>query len=729
MVAWNPDVPNPNDSTPKWGGNSQPITQWQGDQTMEKLFGGIGNSLEIATKGIDFAIKNDIDKKAYAAVDSERDAYTAALEGGYAATAPKSKDAESAQRTAQGMGNTESPPQDIDKKLGYVQSIYDGAQAGKVNDTYYKGRLVAAVKDLRAEYPGYREYIDKKVASITGFDPANQKINDLLTDINNIVGKKNSEDNRILHRLEAAAVDGDEQAAQLWNLRKDGKISDEYALAFLAKQNKGKYNLEVLKREKDTVETNDSLGRTSFSRWFDNLGAKVVENRMSAMDDGLFKGNPELMNAVRLHNENVQKMDSVQLNQVASLLNQRVKETEDHLFAQAKTKNPQGLSAYEVLGPEEVNKRIQAQLAPMRAQVDHVRKGDLSAATFQTREVQSRQDDALADLYRDPKMAGLALSTHALTKGVGSDNVALKFLEGSNFVKNKQTIDAYLNRVTTLMGQQGSQDNPAGLITLKSEVQKYKQSAEKIPVATTTQGLMQRVEQMMTAPEDAKIPDNTKLGILKSISVPEGRGLLNEFKNTESRQSVYDKLTSPAFAREAWRVTRNSPEGETLWRQYEDFAKQEWGVGLFSNYIKDLSGTTLPSGYRLGWDDKKKEFTLNDQSGRNILYDQTMPITAGGDKYRGYETGDRTLQNFAPSLRQINKGVFNIRNIAEASGKTGNEIDAYVMGFMTQAGWLPSSQNTDYLPAHMVKAIYNTGLADSILKKRQQQNQSTGYAE
>lgn len=729
MVAWNPDVPNPNDSTPKWGRDSQPITQWQGDQTMEKLFGGIGNALDIGVKGIDFAIKNDIDKKAYAGVDSERDAYTAALEGGYAAVGPKAKDGESAERLAKGYGNTESPPQDIDKRLGYLQSIQEGAAAGKVNDTYYKGRLVALVKDIRADYPGYREYIDKKVASITGFDPANQKINDLLTDINNLAGKKEgAEANRILHRLEQAAVDGDELAAQMWNKRKSGQLDDETALSFLAKRNKGKYEAEVLKREVDQVQNNDALGKNTFSKSFDKESSSLVSTRMSAMDYGLFQGNPELMDKVRRHNEGTQRMKSEDLNQVASLLNQRMKDTEDQLYEKAKAKNPNGLSAIDVLGAEEINKRIAAQLAPMRAQVEHVRKGDLSAATFQTRKVQSMQEDDLANLYADPKMAPLVRTTNALTKGLGSDNVAVKFLENSNFVKNKQTIDTYLNNATTRMAQQGEQDNPAGLITLKGEVQKYKQNATKIPVATTTQGLLQRVEQMMLAPEDAKLPDNLKVGILKSIAAPEGRGLMNEF-NKDSRQSAYDKLTSPAFAREAYRVTRDHPEGESIWRQYEDFAKQEWGVGIFSNYIKDLSAVNLPAGYKLGWDDKKKEFTLNDLNGRNILYDQSMPNTPGGDKYRGYETGDRTLDRFAPSLRQINKGVFNIRNIAEATGKTGNDVDAYVMGFLTQAGWTPSAQNADYLPAHMVKAIYNTGLAESLLKRKMQNEQSTGYAE
>lgn len=736
MVTWSPDVPNPNDVTPKWGRDSQPITQWQGDQSMGKLFEGFGNSLEIGVKGVDFAIKNDIDKKAYAAVDPERDAYTAALEGGLAAAsgAPKGQAAE--QLKARGMGNTNAPPQDIDRQLGYVQSIKDGADAGKFNDTYYKGRLIAAVKDLRAEYPGYREYIDKKVASITGFDPANAKITDLLTDLNNLVGKKDNTREHLMTDLRKY-IDDIPGVADIMKKVVNGSMDVNAGYDWLGDKLGPIVQNKALKRELEGVQTKDALSANKGLNFMNNYGNTYVRNAATSFEDEVLATNPQLQEAVRQHNLGVKKLDTATLTSVAEIMNQRVQNVRDHLFMTFNDKGNGKFSPADLVNdPKKVNEYIDQLVAPLERQVQHVLKGDLSAATAVTRELNARKNDAVKTLLDDPKLAPTAIGLHAMKDVVGGENVLTKFMQNINLTKDQVgAANSYLQRLMIAAAQQGETPNRVGPITLRETVQKLQAQGDKIPVAQTVDSLIDHVNKIVTAPGETGISDKQKLGVIQMITDPQNRGVLggDTFKNSESRMRVFNKLTNQSMTEEIYRVTHSKdagPEGLRTWANYEAFTQVEWGTQLYGPAIKQLSSFTAPNGTRIGWNDKEKQFKLLDVHGNDITNANEWDLPTALDKTgiikREADQGRASLQQFQPILRQVNMGLQNIVAIARAKGdQDANGVDAYVMNFLTQAGFNPTLQNATYLPEHMVKAIYNTTMRDTLLKKMKQGSQET----
>lgn len=723
MVAWNPDVPNASDNTPKWGGNSQPITRWEGDSSFGKLFEGVGNTLEIAAKGADYLVKHNIDEEAWNRINPEREAYTQTLEAGYRTAGGKVE--QPLNITAPG---TAPAPQAIERSLKYVQSVTAGVEAGKVNDTFYKGVLVNIAKDLRAQYPGYREYIDQRISSITGFDPANAKVNELITDINQLSGKKDSEKDHTLTDIRSLNRSGEVAGADIAYAKvRSGEWSPERGQQWIAEATKGIYEEKLNAREFNKLKHKDALSQHTASSIIDRKYSGIVAASEQIFDDAVgIESNTAIMRKIELHNMGKQPMRPEDLEAAASVLHQRAFNVQQRLDTESRVKNQHGLSERDILGDDAVNKKIEAAVKPMYDRAKFVSSGDLAAANSTKRENQARITGAAADLLKDPKLGPQAIAVGG-NREVFGDNLITKMVEMNLVGKGLSVeVNAYIDRVVKNAAAQGVQPNPYGAITIKEQIDNIQKNKDKIHATTTAKALVDNISNILTSKEDG-VSDELKKGLLMSIVHPEGRGLVGQFARDgmnkdgswkPGQASIFNQLTSSLFTKEVRRITQNDPE---LWNQYTTWAKHEWGTEIFNKDIRELSSVTLPKGARLGWAPESKEFTL-EYAGKKLDLLKDIPSTPGGQTFRGYETGDPTLRNLAPVLRKINMGLSNIKNIGEAEGKRGNELDAYVMRFLVDAGMRPLDPNATSIPQHMMNALYGPSLRE-ILKKQQNSNE------
>jgi len=80
------------------------------------------------------------------------------------------------------------------KQLGVAQV----QNLGKVNDTQYTMQVNSLLKQLRTQYPGFKDYIDTEMKSYSGIDPANAVMKNLLEDINHNATNAKSNMTRLL---------------------------------------------------------------------------------------------------------------------------------------------------------------------------------------------------------------------------------------------------------------------------------------------------------------------------------------------------------------------------------------------------------------------------------------------------------------------------------------------------------------------------------------------------
>lgn len=191
MVTFAPQVAPTND--PNYLNYSKPISDIQADKSQGMLLKGIGDALEGAASLGDTITKQVINEEVRTGVDKQRDAFTASLvaysdmqSGAGLVPSPETQGQAGIKAPMSLTGDEENLPAGVKAGVAKAQAIGTAMtqNAGKANDTLYTGALTALTKDLRNRYPGYRDYIDNKIAEVSGINPANAYMRNLLEDIN-----------------------------------------------------------------------------------------------------------------------------------------------------------------------------------------------------------------------------------------------------------------------------------------------------------------------------------------------------------------------------------------------------------------------------------------------------------------------------------------------------------------------------------------------------------------
>lgn len=107
----------------------------------------------------DELIKMRIDEEARQKVEPIRDAATHALETGQLSGA--------------------SIPEEVRGGLSRAEQLTMAKSSGRLNESHYWSLLDAEARRLRAQHPGYKDYVDQRIAALTGANPANRLVQTL----------------------------------------------------------------------------------------------------------------------------------------------------------------------------------------------------------------------------------------------------------------------------------------------------------------------------------------------------------------------------------------------------------------------------------------------------------------------------------------------------------------------------------------------------------------------
>ena len=141
MASFNPDIGDlPSAGMPDQTGASRGSIP---DQSFEAMFKGIGSTIEGAAKLADNTVQQFISHDTRTAYEAEMKPVT------------------------------DSVPVEMKNGVASLGSLQAALEQGKISDVYFYGQLTAMSKGLRAKYPGYEDYVDQAIQSITGVRPAN----------------------------------------------------------------------------------------------------------------------------------------------------------------------------------------------------------------------------------------------------------------------------------------------------------------------------------------------------------------------------------------------------------------------------------------------------------------------------------------------------------------------------------------------------------------------------
>ncbi len=214
------------DESAKYAGEAEAAgikSQAVKDTSYGDLFKDLVSTVDLAGKGGVEVVKKNIEDKVYEIADRERQAYTDVLEkvkasGGVSdILAPGTTDENGVPTEVAGVSDT-------------LVALQGARDSGKIPKSYYDDRLLAEAKAMRAQYPGFKEYIDQQFSKVTGENPANAKISHLTQEINRAASSLSGEKAKMLNFIRSN-MDTIPNAPQVYTDFQNGLITSQDVLA------------------------------------------------------------------------------------------------------------------------------------------------------------------------------------------------------------------------------------------------------------------------------------------------------------------------------------------------------------------------------------------------------------------------------------------------------------------------------------------------------------------
>lgn len=726
MTQFNPTVPDTQD--PNWLGWSKPISDIPADKTTGIAIAGAGDLLKATVDAGDQWIKRDIDNKAYAQVDPQRDALTTGLEN---------------VRLGQGAG---APTQLIQDKLpdvpGGVRNGIDrintlttardqngGSTGNTINDTYYSANITAIAKNLRAEYPGYREYIDQKVSEASGLPIANAYYKNLIADINHAAAAAGSSKDKIEPLLRDGIKEGDAGARENYMLYVSGKRTADEALKIYE-------GARVTDRQNKEARDNLSLStgvmaqdQTMAKAGFSGVGNRIVAQYMDNMVVSTPMANGRTLGR---YIEDVQsgaiKLSPPDAQASATIIDGIMKNVETDLYKQANATNAKGVSfAMRAGGISNLKDEITSQLLPLRNYLEAVTNEKLGIAKIAYNDTVALKSAVAREVYANPKVGKQSLMVNFSRNEFGETYTAAmttdSFKMGMNDEMSKFYTGDLLNAVT---GGALQPNKPAP--SLNADIQTHKDNkVGENSDGTPNNEELKLFDNLIKIPQqigDDKSPIGARLRIANYAFKPENIPLLRQFNMdyrdasgnmVEGKYGAFTKLTSPQVVKGMAELKdKGGAEGQQAWanfKNWSDISLRE----VIGNDLRNLSKLPME-----GKDKVHVEWNFDKTSGTYFL----RPLDASGKAELRKRDADPVKQGYLNQVHdtfdRINIGMRGVSRIAAVDGSNPSQ---FMMRAITTAGFTPGVNLTG-IPKAMVDAIRNAHQDTVDKMKRREELQS-----
>lgn len=727
MSVFNPEVQPGQDNSPNYFRYSEPITQPKSDNSTAMAISTLGEGVEGATKIADTAIKGKITDDVYKKVDAERDSFTSALntvrdaQTSSVIPAPVQTGSGSTALSLTDDGSSKAPvPAAIDVGLGKASAIQDGLINGKINDTYYTQRLNSIAKDLRTNYPGYREYIDQKISEVTGVNPANAYVNNLMQDINRAAAKKDTEADKTETMLRGALQDHVPNAdvmLQYYRQNKGNPDAQSRVEEFIYRSQSEKSAIDLQNARRANANGNREDIKTQRTQDFtDEVGASIASNfhaliTIPGVDTP--QGITDFMKTVAAHPEQytdaqMKTLDSQLMAQKSVLANQLMARANQT----AKDGNGRTYSFASDIGTDTVNSTIKNQLAVYDNIHDALTGGGpqgAGLAFWHANQVAARFADAHEHLLSGP-MGNDIKTFKILNDDMGPTFAGIlvpKLLNSG--VDDK--LRGLFNQSATEARAQPDFDASGRPLTYMDHVKHVNEleADGKVNAAMKARyqaGLVQVGQDI----QDPNIPDSIKSNVVKYLFSPEGQGLLGTFKtdyvNAEGKKvdgkyKVFNGLTSDGMIKNISHLNESDPE---IGKMYKNYLENEAGSQLFYKEFQNLNRFTGHDDLHFKYDDGSSakdgmpHITLTDKDGNPVVTRQPTP---GMWNTNAPSKDPEYLFRINESIGRVNQALAGMGRVEKG---LGGDVNAYILNFLQHAQ-VNMGQNWTGLPQKLADAI------------------------
>jgi hypothetical protein len=691
MASFDPQLPLM--PVPDWSNNSRPVSQPESDKSLGQTLSTIGEGIQGAASLAENTAEDYLKEKVHAGVDALRDSTTLAYQNIRNAQVTGATPDPNAVRTAGFTGSLSSPgttdvPEALQAGLDKASTLALAKSQGRANDTLYTGALNAMAKQLRAQYPGHRDFIDEQIARISGVNPANAYMQNLLVDINRAesAGGKENLYQKMVQKTVSDNI-GD-PAVQKWLLAaQHGLPNADQGLvqsAFRAEQQKWQHQQWQSNREETQGNLADdaSLAKNQY----EIRSQQIIQSHLNPVLDIPGLTTPQRMGQlVQDSQEGKIALTSEQHTQLLSSLVAARNQAADHLQSVA---NGEGYAG-RIKDPAATQAIMNRQLEYFDRMIDAVKNKDYGTM-FEAK----RRADAMQDQTR------LQANTSNLGEWLRQRKVFQDYLgpQWNNYLdslglrENKlQDLQSFVNDSHYRASAPDDVRKDGTVASLYNDLEtakKAKATGTKAPDAVYD-NLTDNVNLILKANETGKTDvaknvvdytfDPTKNAKIMDFF---GRDFTdNQGKFHKGKFAVYDTLTQPKITDAISRIGDRQS-----WTKYKDWQEMSF-KNLFGEEVKNLNSIA---------GDKSQPFKLLWDSDNN-----RMSIEWGSKPQTSI---DQNYQQWANrSINALNSGL---KNLSYMHSKEGSDTSEYVFDMLGQLGYSPNDKlEGNNLPAKVMQAI------------------------
>lgn len=685
LVVFNPQVDPVN--PPNWSNVSKPISDVQADKSTAIAITGATEVLDSSVKAADMLTKESIKQDTYEGVDRLRDAYTDGLK------TVRNMQIAGTQTPGSllpdgGDGGGDAPP-GLSNGLDRVKQIGTAlAQNGnKINDTLYTGALNSMAKQLRNSYPGYRDYIDEQIKSVSGVDPANAFMKNLMEDINRNQEANKTERNATLGMIRDLSKEGFHDAngvsaASMGALYKAGRIDETQFNGWVNDAMKLRYDIKAKADSRADRQAGEQDASKDAVKDAGDLATKTINQGWKTFTIGKGTDTFEKMaNYIRDNagNQNVTDERSRAIGQQMLALRNGMWTSAWQAATEAGLLSKGGENA------DAIRKSLDARFATMDLAIKSVTDGDWGSAYSHMQFNKAITEDSKNLLYNAPdetvrrynRMVGAvnSISPQAASQFFNSSVLGGVPKGESDYLKTMK-----LELLTQPDEQQGS------LVGAKQQIEKMKAKGATSP--KTYSDFIDTVNFITDKNWNMENRVNLARGFfdpVKNAGLLSDENFKKDYTDQNGRQvpgkySVFNKLAAPAVSNSIKEIGQQRPDVST---DYRVMMEREFGEQLFSRELKDLgqdnANQSSNRGYKIGYVSQPGQvarFAITDNNGRELTDTEALALRAP-----------------VPAKNRLNSGIAGMYNVYGATGSAEPNTD--ILNTMYKYGYQQAGPNRD----------------------------------
>lgn len=741
MAIFNPDVPD--SQAPNWTGASKPITTPEGNkaglylgqasaygsQAIAEGIKGAGELLSTGIKAADEYIKEGIIKpQERAGIETVRDNFTEALQAKQVELnlralnprTPSNPDQNNGGGDGDSLGGSTAQdanvPTPITSGLEKANTLESALSAKKISETHYIGELNSLAKSLRAQYPGYVDYIDNEMSKVTGMNPANAYFKSIRDDIHNTATVLEAGKNKldaIVYREDNLKLEG--YPAVLQNYRNGKDPDGTQILAFINKGAQAENKYKALQIENNTRKISEEAQKSDATAV---LSDKAHSDAAAIMDGMLIGGG--FAPSVRMSDflDGVKEGRIIPTEEEGLMMQRNMAIAHDQLKARLKQ------YAYTPPGP---NQPTLAKKINDVKEMDNIIESSTSGLAAMTAAFGGKTDWSLAFITANQLRAerdGDSAKIHALPgfgadvrkyKVLKEDGVPASYLDNltsetlrKGYDEKLQALD--LSQRLELRAQTAEKDtgNPTTIVTQIDTAAATKKFDLKTPGGQGAKFIADKFKEVQDILKP-DLPDETKANIVKGYfssgnlalidKVPAGDYYDSATKRwVPGKFSAFNQLTTPAFASEIKRLSERYPELKPM---YQNSVETWFGASLAKNELQLLKDLQEAPGIKMSYDSDMHQWKVG-------LPTNMSPAAVEMIRRAGIRGPQAQIQQ---SVSRLNLAL---NNVAAMHDELGGDTNGYLVQLMKSNGVNPEGSDA---AGKMMKALISARKTPEEAKK------------